>query len=58
MPAGVFGVINVADRFRVLLTVTVLLKTLPASANFTSNGNDRVNLILHSLSIKQSLDGI
>ena len=47
-------VLDVADYFRVVIDITVLLHTLPAILNIASGSNDRVDIILRSPGTKQS----
>ena len=52
MLTKVFKVINIAGRFRIVLTIIVSSKTLLAITKFASNSDSEVIFVLYSLSIK------
>ena len=52
MLAKIFKIINIAGRFRIVLTIIISFKILLAIAKFASNSDSEIIFILHSLSIK------
>ena len=51
-------VLDIINRFRIILIVIILFNTFPTSADVTFNNDDRINFILRSLNVEQSFNKI
>ena len=51
-------ILNIINRFKIILIVIVFLNTFSTSANVTFNNNDKVNFILRNLNVEQSFNEI
>ena len=45
-------VLNITNRFRIILIVIIFLNTFPVSADVTFNNDDKVNFIFRSLNVE------
>ena len=48
----IFDLINIINRFKIILIIIILLKILSASANITFNDYNKIIIILRNLNIK------
>ena len=51
-------VLNIINRFKIILIIIILFNIFPASANITFNNDDKINFIFRNLNVKQSFNKI
>ena len=51
-------ILDITNRFRIILIIIIFLNTFSASANVTFNNDNKVNFILRSLNAEQSFNEI
>ena len=51
-------VLNIINRFRIILIVIILFNTFSTSADVTFNSDNKINFILRNLNVEQSFNEI
>ena len=51
-------VLNITNRFKIILIIIILFNTFSTSANVTFNNDDKINFILRNLNVEQSFNKI
>ena len=51
-------VLNIINRFKIILIIIIFFNTFSASADVTFNNDDKVNFILRNLDAEQSFNEI
>ena len=51
-------VLDITNRFKIILIVIIFFNTFSTSANITFNNDNKVNFIFHNLNAEQSFNKI
>ena len=51
-------VLNIINRFKIILIIIILFNTFLTNANITFNNDDKINFILRNLNAEQSFNKI